>query len=401
MTGEGDDEGEIADDALGDAGLLLPPATLALVILPDNEAAVDLGRPLLGRVPAERLVDDARAAGFTAALVAPGVRSAPVGADEVATGDRVGGPALVALESACIHNEILRLMVEHPLEPDERFTLYDAVGRPTAWFCGDLRQVPAVMPISEEITWPAEVGPGDLARLVYPEDRRRAEAIVRRSRGLGEGDGSVYGRWIAAPLLRALTAADRPVAQVEVAALALAVGSGGLVLVHPWLGALAGALALFAGVEIARQIPPLRHLRAGDRTAFASEVVIRPFGHASYTAALTYVLVADASRSGAADLVLLAIGGAAVVLSLGQARSLLRRQATLPLDLPSSAGLAARLGIRWPARWRAPLVIELLVGALALVGPGLAWGVMVAAGLARLWRWFASPALAEGSGRGR
>ncbi|HFE47490.1 MAG TPA: hypothetical protein ENJ18_18710 [Nannocystis exedens] len=395
MRGDSDD-----DDAFGDAGeLRLPSTTLALVVLPDTEAAVDPRRPLLGVIPAQRLVDDALEAGFTAAYGGPGVRAALRGAEDLATGDTLGGPALLVLESASINREILRLMVEHPLEEDERFTIYDSVGRPCAWFTGHLRLLPATMPISEEIIWPAEVGPEDVARLVYPEDRLRAETIVRRSRGLHAGDASLYSRIIAAPLLRALTAAERPIAQIEVVALALALGSGALVLIDPWLGAVLGGIALLLGVEIARQLPALRQLRVGDTTAFVSEVVVRPFGHGAYGGALTYVLVAEEARSGAADLVLLGIGGAAVFFSTAQARFLLRRQRSLPLDLPSSAGLAASLGIRWPARFRVPLAIEVLALMLALAGPGFPWAVMVIAGLARLWRWFATPDRDEREGR--
>ena len=90
--------------------------------------------------------------------------------------------------------------------------------------------------------------------------------------------------------------------------------------------------------------------------------------------------------------------GAAVLLSLGQARSLLRREATVPLELPSSAGLAARLGLRVPSRYRVPLTIELTAFVLALTGaPTLPWAVLVAVGLARLWRWFAGPVRAHRS----
>ncbi|MCA9662341.1 MAG: hypothetical protein KC486_28635 [Myxococcales bacterium] len=397
MSGRGGPRDE--DDDVGDAGeLRLPPSALALVLLPDTEAAFDPQKPVLGVIPAQRLVDDALAAGFTAAYAGPGVRASLRGAEELATGDAIDCAALVVVESATIHREILRLMVEHPLEVDERFTIYDDVGRPAAWFTGYLKHLPAVMPVSEEIAWPAEVGPADVARLVYAEDRPRAEAIVRRSRGLDEGDTSLYSRFVAGPLLRGLAAAERPLAQIELVALTLAVSSGALVLLHPWLGAVLGALALLLGVEIARQIPALRQLRGGDGTAFVSEVVVRPFGHAAFGAALTYVLVAEEIRSGAADLVLLGIGGAAVFFSLVQARSLLREQRTVPLELPSSASLAARLGVRWPARWRVPLAIEVLALLLAVAGPSFAWAVMVVAGLARLWRWFASPEAEEDAG---
>ncbi len=382
----------IAVDEVGDAGaLLLPPAELALVILPDPEVGGDAPLLVLGRRPAERLAADALACGFTQVILAPGVRGSIAGARELATGEPVGAAALVVYESACIHRELLRLMVEHPLEVGERYTLYDDVGRPTAWFTGDLASVPATMPLSEEIAWPEDVGPAELARVIYAEDRPRAEAIVRRSDGVGAVGDDHWSRRVEAPLLRRLAAAGRPLAQLELLALALALAAGALVLVAPWGGALLGALALLAGVELARLVPVLRGLGVAGGPPLVAEGVIRPFGHAAYTAALTYELVAEVARSGVADLVLLAIGGAAVLFSLGQARALVRRVPGVPLDLPSAAGVAERLGVGWPPRWRMPLAIEGLALLVAPFGPGPAWSVMVAAGLARLWRWFATP----------
>lgn len=393
-------------DDLGDAGaIVLPSTALALVILPDPEVQAGADAPILGQQAAQRLIDEALRCGFTRALAGPGVRGALREVEELVTGDPIGSAALVVFESAVVHAALLRLMVEHPLEPGERFTLYDAAGRPTAWFTGDLASLPTQMPISEEIAWPEEVGPEDLARVVYAEDRRRAEAIVRRSEGLGALGVALWSRRVEGPLLRRLAASGRPTAQIELLAVTLAAGSGAWVLLSAWAGAVAGALCLLLGVEIARLLPALRRLRRASEPALVADTLVRPFGHASFTAALTYALVAEEARSGAADLVLLAIGGAAALFSLGQARSLLRQQPAVPLDLPSAVGVAERLGIGWPARWRLPLAIEVSAAVAALLGPGLAWGVMVAAGLARVWRWFASPSdaapTASDAGRSR
>ena len=382
-----------SNEDLGDAGaLVLPAAELTLLILPDPEVQGGAAAALFGRLPAQRLCDDARACGFTRLAIAPGVRGSIAGAEELATGDPIGGAALVAYESACVHRDILRLMVEHPLDPDERFTLYDAAGRPCAWFTGDLPAVLAAMPISEEIAWPEEVGPADLVRLIYAEDRARGEAIVRRSDRAFPPDDSLWARHVEAPLLRRLAGRGRPLAQVEALALVLGIGSGALVLVLGGaLGATLGALALVVGVEIARLLPALRRLGLGGAPTLVDDVLHRPFAHAAFTAALTYALVADAARSSAADLVLLVLGGAAVLAALGHARALLRRQRRVPLDLPGVGGLAAGLGFRWPARLRVPLAIEALALLLAPLGAGPAWVVMVAAGHARLWRWFITP----------
>jgi hypothetical protein len=94
-------------------------------------------------------------------------------------------------------------------------------------------------------------------------------------------------------------------------------------------------------------------------------------------------------RTGVADLVLLVLGGAAVLLSLAQARAVLRGQAAAPFELPSAEGFAAQLEVPLPAWLRTPVRAEVLVFVLAWIGaPGLPWGVLVAVGLARLWRWF-------------
>ena len=167
-----------------------PAAAPVLVLLPDAEARVDLGRPVLGAPPGVRLAEAARQAGFAEVILAPGTCANVPGAQVMSTGDPVAAPALVAFESAVIAEPLLRLMVEHPLAADEGFSLGDAAGRPSAWFAGRLASVPAEMPISEEIDWPEGRGPEDLARFVYAEDRPRVEAVIWSDR---RGDAAPPG----------------------------------------------------------------------------------------------------------------------------------------------------------------------------------------------------------------
>lgn len=373
-----------------------PPAPV-LLIMPDSDARLDLARPLLGVAPAERLARAARVAGFAKVVLAPGTGSVS-GADERATGEPIARPALVVYEGATVHPDLLRLMVQHPLDPDERFTLYDAVGRPTGLFTGALSSVPASMPISEELDWPDELGPESVARLVYAEDQPRVEQLVLRGEQVFDPGQSLWRRHLSLRLIRSLTNSGAPIAQLELLGLVLAVGAGGLALLGGWGTLVLAAASLLLGVEVSRLIPAVRALR-GDAPGLARaahtlvpDAVVRPFGHAALTAALTFVLVSETGRSGVAGLVLLGVGAAAVLLSLVQARTLLRRQGLVSLELPDSAELVERLGVRFPERYEVPLVIESSVLALALTGvTGLPWGVLVAAGIARLWRWFASP----------
>jgi hypothetical protein len=370
----------------------------SLLMMPDGDARVALTAPLLGMAPSERLARVARLAGFADILLAPGTRTPVIDAEERAVGELVGRPALVTYEGATIHPGLLRLMVEHPLEPDERFTIYDEVGRPTGLFAGELKVVPAAMPISEELDCPEGLGPESVARLVYAEDRVRAELLVLRGEQLFTPGASLWRRYIDLTLIRELANRGRPVAQIEVAGLILAVGSGALALFGLWFTQILATASLLVGVEIAHILPIVRALRRGPGAAevvhsVVPDAVVRPFGHAALTAALTFLLVSETVRSSVAGLVLLSVGGAAVLLSLVQARSLLRQQVTLSLEIPSSAGLARRLGLRYPERFSAPLIVELVALVLALTGePGLPWGVLVVAGLARLWWWYVSPA---------
>lgn len=365
-----------------------------LVLLPDVEAQVDLGRPLLGAPPGVRLAEAARRAGFADVILAPGTCSIPQGARAMSTGEPVGGPALVALESAVIAAPLLRLMVEHPLAADEGFTLGDAVGRASAWFTGHLPTVPAELPISEEIDWPEGLGPEDLARFVYAQDRPRVEALILRAEAADGGSPGAPWSRLYAHLLRWLAAQGRPLGQLELGAVALAVLSGAAVLLGGRLGLVLGAALLCVGVQVAALLPALARLvagRGGPADALWLAPVVRPFGHAALGAVLTYALVAETGRSSVAGLVLLGLGAGAVVLSLVHARAVLRGERPR-FELPRAEAFAAHLGVALPAWLQTDVRIELAVLVLAVTGaPGLPWGVLVGAALARLWRWYVAP----------
>jgi hypothetical protein len=108
------------------------------------------------------------------------------------------------------------------------------------------------------------------------------------------------------------------------------------------------------------------------------------------TAGLTFALVLN--RPGVAGLVLLAVGGGAIFLSLAHARVLLRVQEERNLDaleIPGIAGLGRRIGLE-PFTWLqgAPVLeILVLVASLTTV-TAVPWGVLVLAAASRLWRWF-------------
>lgn len=361
-----------------------------LVLLPDPEARVDLAGPVLGLPTGARLADDARRAGFADVILTPGTCSNVPGAKEMSTGEPIAGPALLAYESVVIAGSLLRLMAQHPLAADEGFSLGDGALRPSAWFTGHLASVPSELPIAEEIDWPEGRGPTDLARLVYAEDRARVEEVIWADR-LGAA-GAPYGTWMRAFVGR-LADSTRPLGQIELAAALSAVLSGPAVLLGGRLGIVLGAALLCAGVQLAALVPALAQLVRG-RGGIADSVwlapAVRPFGHAAFASALTYALVAETGRSTVAALVLLGFGAGAAFLSLAHARDVLRGERPR-FELPGAAAFAAHLGRELP-RWLASDVrVELVALVLALTGAGLPWGVLVAAALARLWRWFVAP----------
>ena len=363
-----------------------------LVVLPDNEARVDLARPLLGVPPGLRLAGAARRAGFAEVILAPGTCAEVPGARALSTGDPVGAPALVAFEGAVIAEALLRSLGERPLAEEDGYSLGDAVGRPTAWLTGRLTCVPAEMPIAEELEWPEGHGPEDLARLVYAEDRPRAEAVI----WAGEGEASASAPWgpLRRALLRRLADGGRPLGQIELAAVLGAVLSGAAALVFGRVGLALGAALLAGGVQVAEVLPALARLvagRGGRADALWLAPAVRPLGHAALTAALTYTLVAESGRSSVAGLVLLALGAGAASLSLVHARAVLRGERPR-FELPSAEAFAARVGAALPGWLRTDVRVELLAFALALTGePGLPWGVLVGAALARLWGWYVAP----------
>lgn len=360
----------------------------ALVLVPDPEARVSPA--LLGGPLGARLAEEALAAGFSAVFLAPGAREVAE-ALAVGAGDRVEAPALVAYESAVIEPTALRALVDAG-EIGEG-SVYDELGRPVAWWTSRLVAVPATLPTREALAGSYAPEAAQVARVVDAVDRPRAEALLLRSvaAALLRAPASLrspWRRWLEVPLLRRL--AGRALGRIEVAALLLAALSGVPALLETRVGLVVAAGLLLAGVQLAALVPELRLLgpgRAGGPPWLAP--AIQPFGHASLAAALTYGLVASPVRTGVADLVLLVLGGAAVLLSLAHARAVLRGRAAALFELPSLEGFAAQLAVVVPTWLQTPVRSEVLVLLLASFGaPGLPWGVLVAVGLARLWRWF-------------
>jgi len=364
-----------------------------LLLLPDPEARVDPARAVLGVMPGLRLADSARQAGFAAVWVAPGTRACPPGSRPGSVGDRVDAAALVALESVMIEPVALRRLLGAAGEG----SLYDERGRPVAWWSAALGRVPAGLPVGEALAAPEAPAPAELARLVDADDRPRMEALIVRAvtaTAASPAESLVFGpwrRWLELPLLRWLCARAWPPGRVELLALVLVVASGFAALLDSRPGLLLAAAVLLVGVQLAVLVPELRALLRPGAAGAAGWLTpaIRPFGHASLAAALTYGLVASPVRTGAADVVLLVLGGSAALLSLAQARAVLRGQQPPPFELPSVERFAAELELPLPAWLRTSVRAELLVFVLAWIGaPGLPWGVLVVVGLARLWRWF-------------
>jgi hypothetical protein len=393
-----------------------------LVLLPDPEARARLAAPLLGIPLAQRLVSAAREAGFADVIAAPGLLATPEGAHEVAIGELLSGPGLIVFEGTFVDPQLLRLMVEHPLEHDERYSLYDGVARPAGCFAGTLGAMPAIMPVSEELDWPEGLGPDDIARVVYNEDIERVEWLIlrteaRRSRTSGwRGTETEHvhrslageSRWhreVSVRTLRWLARSNLAVAQLELLALGVALASGPVALANTWPTLVIAGLLLLIGVHVSRLLAPLRFLRdeamnprdehgrpeiwvPGDTLAGAT----RPLAHATLTVCLTYVLVNETERSNVAALVLLAVGGVAALLSLAHARARLRGDDASILELPRSAALIKRLGVTMPSWLQGAPLLEMAAAIGSLSGePGVPWTVLAGSAVARLWRWFTSP----------
>ncbi len=375
-----------------------------LVILADGDARVDLTRPVLGVTSSARVAANARRAGFSRVLGGPGLQRRPEGSIEVATGDEVGAPALILWEGTYVDPQLLRLMIEHPLEADERFALYDEVGRPAACFAGRLERVPPTVPVAEGLDLPERFGAHSLARLVDEEDRQRSEALVAACESELDLEGSSFNRVAGMWTLRWLARSRASIAQLELAALVAALGAGIWVLSGAWWGLLAGAIFLLFGVHVARLLRPLRALGTAAFTSATTlddpyepgetlAQLVRPLGHAVFIATSTYVLVAESDRSQVAALVLLAVGGVAVLLDIARVRLLLRRGAPDRLALPRMDTWVRRLGIGVPGALVQAPVLELAMFLGACTGePGVPWTIAVAAAGSRLWPWFVAPA---------
>jgi len=385
-----------------DPELELPPLLgPVLVLLPDPEARVDLGAPLLGHAPSRRMAEAALASGFRRVLATPGLRHRPEQASEVSAGDSVGVAALVVFEGTFVDPQLMRLMVEHPLEADEHFSLYDGIGRPAAWFTGELRAVPAIMPLTEELEYPEGMGPRDIARVVYEEDVSRAEWLVLRERGVvTEGERSRWLSEVVVPTLRRLVRSRLSLAQLELVALAVALSAAPLALVDSWPALVLASSLLLVGVHVSRLLQAAARLR-GEATPPAAATWVpgetlaratRPLAHAVLAGTLTYVLVAEPDRSQIAGLVLLAVGAGGVFLSLAHARSVLRGRETATLALPDGWSFFAQIGMRLPSFLEGAPLLEIAVLVVALTGvPALPWALLVGTAVARLWRWFTSP----------
>src|SRR5690606_8750246 len=101
-------------------------------------------------------------------------------------------------------------------------------------------------------------------------------------------------------------------------------------------------------------------------------------------------------RSTVAAVVLLAAGGSAALLSLVQARLILRDRPAHVFAMPELATLADRLGITLPRVVEGAPLIELAVLVVAIPGyAALPWSVLAAVAVARLWRWYVGPGLLD------
>ena len=156
----------------------------ALVLVPDADARVDPGRPVLGVAPGLRLADAARRAGFAAVYVLPGTRASPPGASPGSAGDRLDTAALVVLESAAIEPAALLRLIHAGGEG----SLFDERGRPVAWWSARLARLPAALPVTEALASPDAPSPAEVARLVDAGDRPRMEALIVRATA-AEGPG--------------------------------------------------------------------------------------------------------------------------------------------------------------------------------------------------------------------
>ena len=114
-------------------------------------------------------------------------------------------------------------MIAHPLEADERFAIYDELGRPSGCFCGQLERVPGLVPVAEELDLPPPHGPASLVRVVDPEDVHRAEVLILGSETQLDLESSSFTRTVGLRSLAWLARTRMTLAQLELLALILVV----------------------------------------------------------------------------------------------------------------------------------------------------------------------------------
>jgi hypothetical protein len=380
-------------------------AGLSLIMLRDPEARVRFDRGLLGRDMRRRMWSSAAAAGFSRLIITSSVDAQIEGARTMAPGAALRGPGLVVYEGTVMARSLLEQMAAHPLPEGESFSVDDGIGRPAAWFAGDVGQVPALLPLAELLELPRDHHADDVVRMVRMKDLARAERLVLREEGITGRDCSAWEDLVERRILRWLARGQVHVARFELAAVGIVLASGPLALLQHWGGLVLASVALFVGVECARLVAPLARLapqeslttrrRVGGHLAPGQMLTraIRPIGHAVLAAGLTYWLVATQTRSPVASVVVLAAGVVGATLPLLWTRSLLRGAPRAALELPKAVHLLQRLDLRLPSWLEGVPLLELLIVLCACsTSPELPWLMLVAGAVARLWRWFVEPA---------
>ncbi len=395
----------MTDTAEGASAVPEHCAGLYLIMLRDPEAQVRFDRGLLGRDVRRRMWSSAAAAGFSRLIITSSVDAQLEGALAMAPGTALRGPGLVVYEGTLIARSLLEQMAAHPLPEGESFSVDDGIGRPAAWFAGDVGQVPALLPLAELLDLPRDHNADDVVRMVRMKDLARAERLVLREEGIMGRDCSTWEDLVERRILRWLAGGRVHVARFELAAVGIALASGPLALLQHWGGLVFACLALFVGVECARLVAPLARLvpqeslmtrrRVGGHLAPGQMLAraIRPIGHAVLAAGLTYWLVATQTRSPVASVVVLAAGVVGVTLPLLWTRSLLRGVPRAALELPKAVHLLQRLDLRLPSWLEGVPLLELVIVLCACsTSPELPWLMLVGGAVARLWRWFVEPA---------
>lgn len=370
-----------------------------LVLVPDPEARRDPAAPVLGRPAWRWIAMWAGQAGFEAVVSNSGateLESRPTGVAgpplaTIATGDRIGRPALVLFDSTVASPDHLAAWAQ-AARASGGASVYDDVGRPAGWVSAALERCPSSMPMGEAWDGQVQAPGGAAARLVDAEDLDRAEAVVLQGR---LGFGPTTGTWsqrVGRPTLRWLCELPVPLGRVEVGVFA-AVPFIAVLAAFPGTLLVAVLLALLV-VHLSTWAEPA-HLLRGDSEQVRVGAV-RSLVHAALAIGSTRAtLVADgvAGGEGAAEyLAVLGLGAAAAAVALAGARDELRGGPGR-FAQPDLSVWLARLGVPRPDRIADAPWLELAAVLGASTGvPTVVWLVVVAAGAGRLWRWFAGPA---------